>query len=98
MWSSISWEFHQDLQAANEHSSVTLSNKFKKFVELIRVSRIETDSKASDSKTSDSELNDSETSNDDKNDGNFMANYYKEAGKAGEEADKEVSFETEEAE
>ena len=72
-----------DEMTVNDLTKMLLSNKFKKFVELVRISRIKTDSKAS---------------NNDKNDGNFMANYYKVAGKAGKEADKEVSFETEEAE
>ena len=52
----------------------------------------------SNSEFSDDKLNNSEsdkTSNDDKNDENLVTNYYEEAG---EEADKEVSFKTEEAE
>ena len=61
-----------------------LSNKFKEFVELIGVSRIENGGGG------DSEPNNSEASSDDKNDGNFVINYYK-------EADEEVSFEAEEA-
>ena len=69
-----------DEMTANNLTKTLLSNKFKEFVELIRVSKIETDNK---------------TSNNDKNDENLVANYYKEADK---EADKEISFKAEEAE
>ena len=68
---------------ADDFTKMLLSNKFKEFIELIRVSKIE---------PSNSELSDSEPNNSDKNDGNLVTNYYKEAGK------EEVSFETEEAE
>ena len=64
---------------ADNFTKTLLSNKFKKFIELIRISKIETDSKFNNNKTSN-----------DKNDENFVTNYY-------EEADKEVSFKTEEA-
>ena len=63
-----------------------LSNKFKEFIELVRVSKIEA---SSNSKASDSKSNNSKPSGD-KNDGNLVANYYK-------EADKAVSFKAEEA-
>src|SRR5204863_4509073 len=87
-----------DEMTVNNLTKMLLLNKFKKFVALIEISRIETsNSKVSNSKTSNSKSNDSKTDSDDKNDGKFMMNYYKEAGKAGKEADKEVSFETEEA-
>ena len=78
----------------NDLTKMLLSNKFKEFVALIRVSRIE----ISDDKTSNSEFNNDKADDDDKNNEKFMTNYYKEAGKADEETDKEVSFETEEAE
>ena len=69
-----------------------LSNKFKEFVALVRVSRIEaSNGEASDGKASNSKSNNGKAGGDDKNDGKFMANYYKEV-KA-----EEVSFETEEA-
>ena len=55
----------------NDLTKVLLSNKFKEFIELIRVSKIE---------PSNSELSDSEPNNSDKNDGNLVANYYEEAG------------------
>ena len=67
-----------------------LSNKFKKFVELIEILKIEVSSKSGNNKTSDSKFNDGKASNN-KNNENFVANYYK-------EADEEVSFKTEEAE
>ena len=54
-----------------------LSNKFKEFIELVRVSKIEAGSNG-------------ETSNV-KNNGNFVVNYYKEAG------EEEISFKAEEA-
>jgi len=69
----------------NDLTKTLLSNKFKEFVELTRVSKIEADdSKISNSKTDNDEFNNSNTS-DDKNDENLVTNYYK-------EADKEVSF------
>ncbi len=80
-----------DEMTADSLTKVLLSNKFKEFIELVRISKIET---SSNNKTSNSESNDSKASDNNKNNGNFMMNYYKEAGK---EADKEVSFETEEA-
>ena len=72
-----------DEMTVNDLTKVLLSNKFKEFIELIRVSKIE---------FSDDELSDDESNNDDKNDENLVTNYYKEAGK------EEISFETEEAE
>ena len=63
---------------ADDLTKMLLSNKFKEFIKLIRISKIETD-------------NDSKTSNSDKNNENFVINYYK-------KTDKEVSFETEKAE
>ena len=72
-----------DEMIVNDLIKALLSNKFKEFVELIRISKI---------KLSDSELSNSEFNDDNKNDGNLVANYYKEAGK------EEISFKTEEAE
>jgi len=63
-----------------------LSNKFKKFIELIRILKIEINSKISNDK-----FNNDKTSNNDKNDENLVTNYY-------EKADEEVSFKTEKAE
>jgi len=71
----------------NDLTKMLLSNKFKEFIELIEILKIEV---SSSDETSDNEFNDDETS-DDKNDESFVTNYY-------EEADKEISFETEEAE
>ena len=68
----------------NDLTKTLLSNKFKEFIELIEILRIETDS----------EINNSKTSSNNKNDGKFMMNYYE----AGKEADKEISFKTEKAE
>jgi len=68
--------------AADGLTKALLSNKFKEFVELVGVSKIE---------PSDSEPDDGEASDGDKNDGNLVANYYEEAG------EEEVSFEAEEA-
>ncbi len=76
---------------ADDLTKVLLSNKFKEFIALIRVSRIE----ISNSKTSNSKFNNSKTGSNNKNNEKFMTNYYKEADK---EADKEVSFKTEKAE
>jgi len=88
-----------DEMTVNDLTKMLLSNKFKEFVALVRISRIETsDDKISDDETSNSKFNNDKTDNDDKNDEKFMMNYYKEADKAGKEADEEVSFETEEAE
>src|SRR5438046_10220902 len=76
-----------DEMAADGLTKVLLSNKFKEFIALIRVSKIETSNdEASDGKTSNSESNNSKAGGDDKNNGKFMANYYKEAGKAGKKA------------
>ncbi len=83
-----------DKMTANDLTKALLSNKFKEFIALIRVSRIETDSKISNSKSSNDESNNSKISNNNKNDEKFMTNYYK----ADEEADEEISFKTEEAE
>ena len=75
--------------AADGLTKMLLLNKFKEFIELIRVSKIE---------ASNDEPNDGEASSNDKNNEKFMANYYEEAGKeANKEADKEVSFKAEEA-
>ena len=63
----------------NNFTKMLLSNKFKEFIELVRISRIEIDSKTGNSKTS----------NDDKNNENFVTNYYKKADK---KADKKISF------
>ena len=84
-----------DEMTADGLTKVLLSNKFKEFVELVRVSKIEasSNSKTSNNETSDSEFNNSKPSSN-KNNENLVANYYKEAD---EEADKEVSFEAEEA-
>ena len=68
----------------NDLTKMLLLNKFKEFIELIRVSKIE----ISDN---DSKFNNSKTSDNIKNDENFVTNYY-------EEADKEVSFKIKEAE
>ena len=84
--------------AADGLTKALLSNKFKEFVELVGVSKIEasSDSKASDGESGDGEASDGESNNSkpsgDKNDGNLVANYYEEAG------EEEVSFKTEEAE
>ena len=79
--------------AADGLTKALLSNKFKEFVELIRVSKIEasSNSEASNSEASNSKSNNGKSS-DDKNNGNLAANYYKEAGK------EEISFKAEEAE
>ena len=83
----------------NNFTKMLLSNKFKEFIELIEVLKIEISSdkfsnnKFSNSEFSNSELNNSEsdkTSDSDKNNENFVINYYKET--------EEVSFKTEEAE
>jgi len=79
--------------AADDLTKTLLSNKFKEFIELIKVLRIETDSKTSNNKPSNSKPNDDEISSNDKNDEKFMANYYK----TDKEADKEISFKAEEA-
>ena len=82
--------------AAGGLTKMLLSNKFKEFVELVRVSKIEasSNSEASNGKSGNSEASDGESNNGkssgDKNDGNLVANYYK-------EADKAVSFKAEEA-
>ena len=81
-------------------TKVLLSNKFKEFIELVRVSKIEAtgNSEASNGESGDGEASNGESNNGkpsgDKNDGNLVANYYE----AGKEADKEVSFKAEEAE
>ena len=72
-----------DEMTVNSLTKALLSNKFKEFIELIRVSKIE---------LSNDESSDSKSNNSNKNDGNLVANYYKEAG------EEEVSFKTEEAE
>ena len=80
-----------DEMTVNDLTKALLSNKFKEFVELIRVLKIEasSNSKASDYETSNDKSNNSKPSSD-KNNGNLVTNYYK-------EADKEVSFKAEEA-
>ena len=80
----------------NNLTKVLLSNKFKKFIELIEISRIEINSKISDSKTSNNKFNNSKTNDNNKNDENFMTNYYEKADKADKKADKKISFKTEE--
>ena len=85
-----------DEMTVNDLTKMLLLNKFKEFIELVEILKIETDS---DDEASDSEFNDDEASDNVKNDGNFVANYYEEAGEeAGKKADKEVSFEAEKAE
>jgi len=90
-----------DEMTVNDFTKMLLSNKFKEFVELVRILKIEIDSsndKSSNSELSDDKLNNSKfndsKSNNNKNDENLVANYYE----AGKEADKEISFKTEEAE
>ena len=73
----------------NDITKMLLSSKFKEFIELIRVLKIEV---SDNSKISNSKFNNDKTSNNDKNDENFMTNYYKKTDK---EADKKVSFKTE---
>ena len=82
--------------AADGLTKALLSNKFKEFVELIRISKIEisSNSETSNSKTSDDKFNNDKSSNN-KNDENLVTNYNKEIDK---EADKEISFETEKTE
>ena len=77
-----------DEMTVNDLTKALLSNKFKEFVELIRISKIEA---SSNSKTSNSEFNNNKPSSN-KNNGDLVTNYYKEAGK------EEASFEAEEAE
>ena len=72
-----------DEMTANNLTKTLLSNKFKEFIELVRISKIE----PSNGKPSNSKPN-----NDDKNDENLVTNYYEEAGK------EEISFEAEKAE
>ena len=88
-----------DEMTADDLTKTLLLNKFKEFVELIKVSKIETSSsepsngEPSNSKPSNSKPNNSKSgkaSNGDKNDENFVANYYKKT--------EEVSFKTEKAE
>ena len=62
----------------NNFTKMLLSNKFKEFVALIRVSRIE---------ISNSKFNDSKTGDDDKNDEKFMVNYYKKISFEAEKAE-----------
>ena len=78
---------------ADDLTKTLLSNKFKEFVELIEILKIEvsSNSETDNNKTSNSKFNDDKPS-DDKNNENLVTNYYK---KADEE---EISFETEEAE
>ena len=71
---------------ADDLTKVLLLNKFKEFIELVSILKIET--------SSDGEISNSKASSNDKNNEKFMMNYYE----AGEEADKEVSFKAEEAE
>ena len=77
-----------DEMTVNDFTKALLSNKFKKFVELIEISKIKI---SSNSEASNDEFNDEKTSSNVKNDENFVTNYYK-------EADEEVSFKTEKAE
>ena len=77
-----------DEMTANDLTKTLLSNKFKEFVELIEILKIET---GSDNEASNNKFNDGEASSNVKNDGNFVANYYEEAG------EEEISFKAEEA-
>ena len=85
-----------DEMTVNDLTKTLLSNKFKEFIELIRVSKIEASNKPSNSEPNDGEPSNSEPNNSDKNDKNFVANYYEEADKEAEA--KEVSFKTKETE
>ena len=82
-----------DEMTANDLTKMLLSNKFKEFIELVRVSKIEasSNSETGDGKASDDKSNDGKSSGD-KNDENLVANYYEEAG------EEEISFEAEKAE
>src|SRR5204863_9418312 len=55
--------------AADGLTKMLLLNKFKEFVELVRILKIETGG------SSNSKPNDGKTSSDDKNNGNFVVNY-----------------------
>src|SRR6266487_6060848 len=83
-----------DEMTVNDLTKILLSNKFKEFIKLIEISKIElSNNKLSDDKTDDDKFNNDDANND-KNDEKFMTNYYE----ANKEADKEISFKTEEAE
>ena len=72
---------------ADDFTKMLLLNKFKEFIELIEILKIEissSDSKISNNEISNSKFNNDETSSNNKNNENFVANYYK-------EADEEVS-------
>ena len=77
---------------ADDLTKMLLSNKFKEFVELIRVLKIKisSDSKSSNSKSSNNKFNHDKISHSDKNDENFVTNYY--------EKTEEVSFKIKKAE
>ena len=75
-----------DEMIVNDLTKALLSNKFKKFIELIRISKIKI--------SSNSKFNNSKSSSNIKNNENFVMNYYKKTDK---EADKKVSFKTEKA-
>ena len=77
----------------NDLTKTLLSNKFKKFVELIRILKIEisNDSKSSNDESSNSKFNHDKTNYSDKNNENFVVNYYK-------KVNKKISFKTEKAE
>ena len=78
-----------DKMTADNLIKILLSNKFKKFIELIKILKIKIsdDSEFNNDKFDDSEFNNNKTSND-KNDENFVTNYYK-------KTDEEISFKTE---
>src|SRR6266513_3096214 len=63
----------------NDFIKTLLSNKFKKFVELIKILKIEinNDSKSSNNKSSNSKFNHDKINYNDKNNENFVMNYYK---------------------
>ena len=81
--------------AADGLTKALLSNKFKEFIKLVRVSKIETggggNGESGNGEASNGESNNGKASGNDKNDGNLVTNYYKEAG------EEEVSFKAEEA-
>ena len=82
---------------ADNLTKALLLNKFKEFIELIRILKIEISSndEVSNSKTSNREFNNDKISSNIKNNENFIMNYYKKAGK---EADEKISFKTKKAE
>ena len=81
-----------DEMTAYDLMKMLLSNKFKEFIELIKVLKIE----VSNSKASNGKPNDDKASSNNKNNEKFMTNYYKEAGKEANKEVKEVNFKAEE--